>query len=159
MPNPPGDNFTHFTTLITALVAVAGFLFGVFQYQKQQSLNRMSAAESRDREFLRPLWERQVAIYFDASEAAATIATTSDSEERRKAEAKFWMLYWGPLVMVESPDVSGAMKNFGKCLRGEGEGDLRDLSLKLASAFQASLTEGANLRLVEFSKGKIDYRK
>src|SRR5437016_10086000 len=159
MPNPPADNFTQFATLITALVAVAGFLFGVYQYQKQQGLNRMSATESRDREFLRPLWEKQVALYFDASEAAATIATTSDPEERRKAEARFWTLYWGPLVMVESPEVSGAMKKFGNCLRGEGDGDLRDLSLSLASAFQSSLTEGANLRLVEFSKGKIDYRK
>jgi hypothetical protein len=159
MSNPPPDNFAHVTTLITALVAAAGFLFGVFQYQKQQALNRTSTAESRDREFIHPLWEKQLALYFEASEAASTIATTTDPEQRRKAEAKFWMLYWGPLVLVETPEVSGAMKKFGECLTGETKGDLRNLSLELASALQSSVTQGANLRLVEFSKGKFDYRK
>jgi len=54
-----------------------------------------------------------------ASEAAATIATTTDTAERRKAEARFWvLLYQGPMVMVETTDVSGAMKAFGRCLDG-----------------------------------------
>jgi hypothetical protein len=157
--NPPANQIAQFTPLVTGLVAVLGFPFGVFQYRKQQKLNRDAAAESRDREFYRPLWEKQLALYFDASEAAATIATSSDPEARRQAEAKFWMLYSGPLVVVESPEVSGAMKNFGKCLEDETRGGIQELSLALASAFQISLTHGADLRLVEFSKGKFDYSK
>ena len=91
--------------------------------------------------------------------AASTIATTTNPEERRKAEAKFWMLYWGPLVVVETQEVSEAMQKFGNCLTGETKGDLCALSAELASACQSSVTQGANLRLVEFSKGKFDYRK
>jgi hypothetical protein len=140
------DSFIDHAKLVSTILAIAGFLFGIFQYRKQQVLNRTAAAESRDREFLKPLWEKQLAIYFDTSQAAATIATTTDPKERQEAKQKFWTLYWGPLMIVESPTVYGAMKAFGECLTGETQGNLQDLSLELGSPLQASLTEGANLR-------------
>jgi len=43
------------------------------------------------------------------------------------------MLYQGPLVIVESPSVSGAMKAFGDALGANTNADLRTLSLELAS--------------------------
>ena len=77
------------------------------------------------------------------------------------------MLYQGPLVIVESPSVSAAMKAFGQLLATETDQslgtatnkELARLSRELASAFQESLIEGANLRLDEFRKGKFDYRR
>ncbi len=140
------------------LVGLLGFGFGIYQYRVQQGENQEQERESRDREFMKPLWEKQLATYFEASEAASTIAMTTDGGERTKAINKFWMLYQGPLVIVESPAVSGAMQDFGNALSGKTKGDLRDLSKKLASAFQESLIEGANLRLDKFREGKFDYR-
>jgi len=159
------EKLPQYSTAVSTLIAVLVFLLGLGQYTKEQSKNREAAArqtkaevEARDRTFMYPLWERQLALYFEASQAAATIATTTDSQERERAKNKFWMLYEGPLIVVESPSVSGAMKAFGECLEQQS-GDLRDLSRQLSSAIQKSIEEGANIRLSEFSKGKFDYRR
>jgi hypothetical protein len=39
-----------------------------------------------------------------AAEAAARVATTTDEKAWHEALDKFWMLYWGPLVIVEDVD-------------------------------------------------------
>jgi len=168
------DKLSRHSTLVSMLLAVFGFIFAFVQYGEQQAANRQAADDQakqerrvHDREFMKPLWEKQLATYFEASEAAATIATSSDSLERQRARDKFWMLYQGPLVIVESPAVAGAMKAFGQTLAAETNAspdsktikDFGTLSRELASAFQESLIEGANLRLDEFRKGKFDYRK
>jgi hypothetical protein len=179
LKSPKGfsDKVSRHSVLVSMVLAMLGFGFGIYQYREQQEENRKAAEvqskkereaaderteqerKSRDREFMKPLWEKQLNTYFEASEAAATIATTTDAAEREKARNKFWMLYQGPLVIVESPSVSGAMKAFGDALGAKTNADLKTLSLELASAFQESVIEGANLRLDEFRKGKFDYRK
>ena len=81
--------------------------------------------------------------------------------ERRKAEARFWILYLGPLVMVESTDVSGAMKKFGRCLTGQDTCDaaeLNDRSLALASTLETSMLNTWNAKPDEFIKGQFVYR-
>lgn len=171
-PRGWSEKLSEHSTLVSMLLAILGFLFAFFQYGEQQKANRKAEEGQfeqerrlRDREFMKPLWEKQLATYFEASEAAATIATTSDPNERARAENKFWMLYEGPLIIIESPAVAVAMKTFGSALSAQTNQspkptkDLRDLSRELASAFQESLIEGANLRLDEFRKGKFDYRR
>ena len=165
-PKSFADKLAQHGAWLSMLLAVTGFVFGVYQYRNEQVQNREAAKEqserdqdARDRDFMKPLWEKQLELYFKASEAAATIATTAtNSADRFRAEQTFWTLYEGPLVLVESPEVTQAMVAFGDRLRGKTAGDLRDLSRKLASAFQASLTNASNLRLIDFSKGKYDYR-
>ena len=121
----------------TIAVTVLGFMFTVWQYRTEQAKNRLASeqqavrdateraerarkdTETAQREFMKPLLEKQQELYFDAATAAATIASTRDAAERRKAEERFWILYRGPLVMVESTDVSGAMKKFSWCLTGQ----------------------------------------
>ena len=176
LESPKGwsDKLSRHSTLVSMLLAIFGFIFGFVQYGAQQEANRKTEeaqAEQerriRDREFMKPLWEKQLATYFEASQAAATIATSTDPKEREAARNNFWMLYQGPLVIVESPSVSAAMKAFGQLLATETDQslgtatnkELARLSRELASAFQESLIEGANLRLDEFRKGKFDYRK
>jgi hypothetical protein len=110
---------------------------------------------------MKPLLEKQQELYFEAATAAATIASTRDAAERRKAEAKFWILYRGPLVMVESTDVSGAMKRFGRCLTGEdkcNDGKLNDRALALASTLETSMLKTWNAKPDEFIKGQFVYR-
>jgi hypothetical protein len=153
---------------ITILVSVLGFAFTVWQYVAEQAKNRESAehlarqaAEAGQREFMKPLLEKQQELYFDAAAAAATIASTNDESERRNAERKFWMLYWGPLVMVESTDVSGAMKAFGRCVSREDQcqpGEFQRRSLALASTLEISMLRTWNAKPDEFIKGQFDYR-
>ena len=82
------------------------------------------ANEARVFESQQPYRAKQIELYFEASRAASTIATSSNAAERLAAEEKFWNLYWGPLSVVEDTlavnnaanfDVESAMVIFGRC--------------------------------------------
>ncbi len=164
---------------ITILVTVLGFLFTVWQYQSEQAKSRYASqqqaiddarerterarkeTETAEREFMKPLLEKQQELYFEAAAAAATIASTNDVAERRRAEGRFWVLFWGPLVMVESTEVSGAMKRFGACLSQPdacSHQEIKDRSLALASTLETSLLNTWNARPEDFIKGQFVYR-
>jgi hypothetical protein len=159
----------RFSPLLASIVAVGGFLFGVWQYTAQEKATREAAVdqsrreeEARDRDFMKPLWDRELELYFRASEVVATIATTTDAAKRALAEQEFWKLYEGPLIIVEGMDLSGAMKRFGECLTGTmqcSNAELRDRSHKLGSVIQDTIQEAAALRLSEFSKNKFQYHR
>ena len=117
--------------------------------------------ETAEREFMKPLLEKQQELDFEAAAAAATIASTNDVAERRRAEGRFWVLFWGPLVMVESTEVSGAMKRFGACLSQPdacSHQEIKDRSLALASTLETSLLNTWNARPEDFIKGQFVYR-
>jgi hypothetical protein len=127
-----------------------------FQYELRR------AFESKELELRKPLWEKQLAIYFEASAAAATISRTQDPVIRRKAEETFWQLYQGPLAIIETKEVSGAMAKFGDCLDGTekcSDNVLGARSLELASAIQESLSKSWNVTVGDLPKDKYDYRK
>ena len=92
LESPKGwsDKLSRHSTLVSMLLAIFGFIFGFVQYGSQQEANRKTEeaqAEQerriRDREFMKPLWEKQLATYFEASQAAATIATSTDPQGTR----------------------------------------------------------------------------
>ncbi len=153
---------------LTIMVTVLGFGFSVWQYTSEQAKDRAAAerqaireAEASQREFMKPLLNKQQELYFEAATAAAVIASSPDAGERAQAERKFWTLYWGPLVMVESTDVSGAMKAFGRCISGEDKcsgSDTQNRSLALASTLEASILKTWNARPEDFIKGQFVYR-
>jgi|SRR5580700_2300793 hypothetical protein len=60
--------------------------------------NRLEQAK---RDHARTFFESQVQHYVRASQAAATIATSSDAAKVKQAEEEFWTLYWGPMCIVE----------------------------------------------------------
>lgn len=152
--------FGRYLPVITALLAVAGFWFGVIQYNLQRSAGEKEREDSIRREAARPFWESQIKFYMAASEAAATIATTKDEDTKKKAKAVFWMLYYGPLACVEdvvlakpsessneagkvvvlSTTVESAMVNFGSYLLRNpehlDEDEVKNLSLKLSQAIR-----------------------
>jgi hypothetical protein len=154
---------------ITVIVAVLGFAFSVWQYKEQLQRDRadsqdrnLKQMQAEQREFLKPLLEKQQSLFFEASSAAATIASTKDGEERRKATDTFWKLYWGPLVIVESKEVSGAMKTFGECLSDKpkcGDAEIKNLSLALASKLEQSMLETWNKNPENFAVGQFKYGK
>lgn len=123
--------------VVAGLLAAIGAGFGLYEY-----------VDGVQRESKRPYWERQVALYFDATSAAATLATSRDEPERKKAAAEFWRLYWGPLAVVEDPQVEAAMVEFAKCIDKQCPQDqLQRLSLALAHTCRNSLRTSWKLTL------------
>jgi hypothetical protein len=165
--------------LITVLVTLAGFGFGIYQYRAQQRANRDAQAEqsrkdreareiqskketeAAQREFMKPLLQNQLSIYLQASAAAATISRSTDLVERKKAINDFWRLYEGPLIMVESKEVSSAMVAFGNCLdktESCDEAEISDRSHALASRMQESILKSWNTNPENFATDKFIYR-
>ncbi|HEX8177217.1 MAG TPA: hypothetical protein VF543_19165 [Pyrinomonadaceae bacterium] len=177
------DRIEKYIPVITALIAVLGFWFGVYQYFHQQQLEterqateqkvRLQSYESelkrandaKELELRKPFWEKQLALYFGASEAAATIATSNNPSEKRAAEAKFWNLYWGPLAIVEDagmkkPEdavIESEMVKFGWCLDGTEECDqteLKQRSLSLAHKFRESVGKSWDVKFADLTEVK-----
>lgn len=156
--------------ILPFLLGAAAFIFGVYQYNKQQEAalfqrqmaleqqarEAQTSAQQRQLEIIKPFLEKQSALYFEASNAAATIATATDSKERSKAEHKFRELYTGQMVVVEDPGVESAMINFHMCLVAEpqcDESEMKIRSLSLASSIRESLKTSFGLSLQDL-KGK-----
>lgn len=168
MPSMRWERFQRIGPVFGGLITAAAFLFGVYQYVQQQdraldasadALRKESAA--RDQEFMRPLWERELATYFHTSEVVATMATTPAGAARKAAEAEFWRLYVGPLVILETKPLSDAMVVFGHCFDGTEPCDdalLRHRALGVSTAIQQAVEEHASRRLTEFSRDKYQYR-
>ena len=114
------------------------FFWGVHQFRIIQN----AQAETRRIEATRPFLDRQLNLYTVATQAAATLATSSDEEALQEAKKRFWSLYWGELALVEDNGVAEAMEYFGYALERESAGtELKTLSLQLAHACRDSLAE------------------
>jgi len=162
-----GFKFTQSIPLITALVAVGGLLLNTQQFlsaqkaqlerdrtakaqeEKQQMENLEREAATKEREFRKPFWEKQINTYFEASDVASTIATLpAGNTQRKRAEERFMQLYYGPLVLVEDEEVMKAKVNLRNCIDGLDEEcteepsktfRLQTLSLALANKCRASI--------------------
>ena len=129
---------------LAIFVSVGGFLWGV-----------ASVLQARAIEARRPFLDLQLKLYQEATKTAAILATSSDTDELKAAEMRFWQLYWGELAMVENGGiqandggVEGLMVQFGNELmkHSKDRSMLQRLSLKLAHACRNSLAESWNVR-------------
>ena len=75
---------------VTTIIAVVTIAAGLFQFGSTYA-----------RSVQQPFLETQTQRCFAAAENAARLATTVDKEVWKKAREEFWMLYWGPLAIVE----------------------------------------------------------
>jgi hypothetical protein len=113
---------------------------------------REKEAESRSIEAKKPFLDRQLALYVEASQITAKIATSKDSNELAKSQQRFWELFWGELALVENNGVELAMVAFGEALRGSApQQQLEQLSLALAHACRESLDK--SWRINEWTDG------
>ncbi|MEO6528583.1 MAG: hypothetical protein ABIP93_18340 [Gemmatimonadaceae bacterium] len=168
-PRENSGRLKQWLPVITGLVPVLALLFAVTQFTAAQvaarkQLVRNSVADSiaSERAFMRSVLDRQLSTYVEASTAAATLASSKSSTERDKAIDAFWRLYWGPLVMMESPEVSDAMKDIGECLETSGacmESELKKRSLALASALQTDYFSSWKLSPDRYAQRSINYAK
>jgi hypothetical protein len=83
--------------------------------------DRRSSNEAEKIKASQPFLDRQLKLFENATETAAFIATSSDSQERNGKIQVFWQLYWGRLSMVEKGEVEGAMVRFGDDLNAKAE--------------------------------------
>lgn len=122
--------------LLSILGAVVTFGWGVLQFITMQN----TLAETKRIEATKPFLERQLKLYTDATQTAATLATSVDPIELEAANYRFWSLYWGELALVEDKEVEAAMVILGQEIEKYGAGKhLKNHSLKLARACRNSL--------------------
>jgi hypothetical protein len=129
---------------VAGIGAILAGLWAVYQY--------LSGVETG---FRKPLWERQLDLYFQACEAASILANHEEgSAAWREAEKKFWMPYWGPLAVVEdSEHVSPAMIEFGEALSTVLRNPelLRERSFELAQNCRSSITKAWKIKLADIA--------
>jgi hypothetical protein len=96
-------------SITTAIISVAGtILVGIVTLALQQrQANR------------RPFLEKQLQLCFEATDAAASLATETDPTKWEQARLTFWRLYWGPLSIVEDAGVEEAMVALGEIIPKE----------------------------------------
>ncbi len=141
------NKFEAALKMISPLLAIAAFLWGVYTYgdsaqkqRRQAEIEAKRTAETRRIEATRPFLDKQLALYTEATRIASVIATSSDKGEINRATKRFKELYWGELGLVERDEVARAMVDFQAALdRGDGQADLGGLALKLAHACREEL--------------------
>ena len=62
----------------------------------------------------RTFLQKQLELCFEATDAAARLATEIKLDDLEKSRLTFWRLYWGILSIVEDQAVEGAMYKLGK---------------------------------------------
>jgi len=155
----------QFVPFISALVAVAGFLWGVYQYQAQQTRNLTAQKlqserelETAQRDLMKPWLDSQREIYLQALTAAAIVANASDPEELGRAKTEFWNLYHGKMILVETQEVADGMIRFGNCIKsGCNSTKLNEQLHQLATAMANSMAATAQMTYEEFSANQFQY--
>jgi hypothetical protein len=90
---------------ISTLALIAGGVFALWRYY-----------DTTARQFQRPLWEQQVKHYFETTRATAQLASLEPGPEWQAAANEFWVMYFGPLSIVEDQSVEQAMVDFSTAL-------------------------------------------
>ena len=154
--------------IVTALLAIAGFSWGIVQYGQEQKKNRdeqkdqsRRQQELAEREFMKPWLESQREIYAQALAAAAAVANASEAKVRGQAAEDFWRLYQGKMILVETRPVSDAMVSFGSCLDGTkavcDTQKLNDRCRILATAMADSMAATAKMTYEQFVANQFKY--
>jgi hypothetical protein len=166
-PTPWTQKLFQFVPMVTAIVSVAGFLWGVKLYvdtQAKEARNRSAQAEhentNAEREFMKPWLESQRQIYGEALDAATTALLAADPKDRAKAVDGFWKLYHGRMVLVETHSVSGVMKQIKACLENQAACQAeyaRARLLALGSAMAQSMADTAKKSYTQFAANQFRY--
>ncbi|MGZ2454821.1 hypothetical protein ACVIRO_007638 [Rhizobium ruizarguesonis] len=133
---------------VTTFIGVITIVAGLIQFGSTTALS-----------VRQPFVEQQTKLCLSASENAARLATALDRDTWAKSREDFWMLYWGPLAMVEDVEthaptrVEGAMVEFGDTLQHYDGSvlpvpDLQQPALKISHACRDSIRSKWNVGLL-----------
>lgn len=124
--------------VIGGIVAVTGASVAISKYfDEQRKANEAALMEAR-----KPFVSKRQEVYKSLLSATAIISTRAPmDEERSRAEADFWLIYWGVLPLVADDDVGAEADEFSRLLSDEPQEDvaLRNTSMNLARACRRSL--------------------
>jgi hypothetical protein len=96
-----------------AIIGAGGWAAFTYHHQTQDENQRaLAQAQAVGRELRRPYYEKQLNLYLEASKVVSDLATLVEGDERKKAEQRFWELYWGELAFVESSVIEGMMRSY-----------------------------------------------
>jgi len=137
---------------VVAIVGLLTFIFSAWQFfEKQGDANR------------EPFLRKQMDLAFETSKTVATLASTSDPKAWEEARLEFWMLYWGPLSIVENQAVKNKMMELGAIVpQGPDPGmnsarkrAMQDKSYELAQSMRQLMLEswGADLPTLQNGSG------
>jgi len=150
---PPRKSWSQvlltYLPVLSALVALWGVAWGLYQYRNANANEQM-----------KPWLQSQREIYRETLTIVAEIANAPTDEVRKIATDKFWQLYHGKMVLIETKDISDAMMRFSRCLWAETcDRDLMNTRTRtLASKMAASMAATAKMSYSEFETNQFQYR-
>jgi hypothetical protein len=123
---------------LAGFVGVAGAALTLRKYfDEKRRENRIALIEAQ-----KPFSTKRQEVYFELISSTSTIANRGSNDvARKKAEAKFWWLFWGAVPMVADDQVAAAVDNFSAAVQEQADDGvaLRNSSLRLAQACRKSL--------------------
>ena len=135
------SNLTRFIKLVTAILAAGGFVWGVTAFLITKRLEARAS-------FL----DYQLELYQETANVASILANESpETANWQEAHKRFLELYWGDLVLVETPLVEAQMSIFKVALDNKSP-YMRSHSYCLAHELRASLSKSWNVVDWEFSR-------
>lgn len=118
-------------TTVPWLLSIATIGIGIWQYaDKQAQANR------------EPFLQQQLKLVFEATEVVSVLANTTDPKTWGEKRERFWVLYWGPLGVVESRLVARCMKLAGTKIPKPGE-PIPELPMEQLDAISLALSHAA----------------
>jgi hypothetical protein len=119
------------------IAVVVGGMVGLVSYLD----TRNNELNVRLLEASRPALEERLNLCVNLSTAAAKVATSDNSDEIKQAKKDFGAIFWGPLGLVESGDISASATEFNKCVEAVSpcKTSLPILSHNIALACRTSL--------------------
>lgn len=125
------------------LLSLLTVTIGIWQYaDKQAQANR------------EPFLRKQLDLIFEASDTVAVLANTTDPATWEKARARFWVLYWGPLGIVEDNRIASCMIKAGQVVSQPNAAapdlpliKLRPISLRLSHVARDFILENWDVEL------------
>jgi len=118
---------------------------------------RRDETDKQEIEAAKPFLELRQKRYMEAIQAVAVLASPESHppDEVKKAQKRFWELYWAELSMVEEAKVEGAMKKMGDRLNPSlNPTPQQNAAYELAHALRDSLIESWGIS--ENKEGKIN---
>jgi len=124
---PSGFNWDLILKIVGSLVAIAGVLFGVYQYNQRKEETKNA---------------RQYEHYIKATSVAAGFAQASTKKEAEEKSKQFWEIYYGELSLVEDDNVKLAMMNLGGAIKQWDKYNTGDSDFSAPAIFELEDKDG-----------------
>lgn len=124
---------------VGALAGGAWTVWLYFQSRKKELQARKQEAITAELNAKEGFLSKRLELYFEATTCAATIATSQDENEVEAAKKRFWILYWGPMCVIEDKRVEKVMMDFGEALTIGDRSALQAVVYQLAHTCRNSL--------------------